>query len=144
SQEHRMTTKRPRLDAETIAFRRTVFDIFAAAEHALGYVDHDEAVALTVEQYRHETGDKSARTRPSRIAALLADPARFSPFVDEVAVERALAFQWGVIESLSDLEWQTLIERLAAMPDPYDVQASRVPLYDVAEAAGLAGPRNSH
>src|SRR5690606_12897120 len=113
-----------RLDAETIDFRRRVFEIAAAAEHALGYPGNlDRVVDLTVEQYRHETGDRSSRTRPARIAALLADPARFSPFVDEVAIERALAFDWSVIARLSDLEWQTVTDRLAAMPDPWEMES---------------------
>jgi len=117
-------TKRPRLDAETIDFRRRVFEIAAELVEEAGVADVDEVDPRDVAaRYREATGDASSRTRPVRIALLLADPARYSPFVDEVAIERALAFDWRVIERLSDLEWQTVTGRLAAMPDPWEMES---------------------
>lgn len=136
-------TKRARLDAETIEYRKHIFEIAAELVEETGVSDVDEVDPGEVaRRYREATGDSSSRTRPARVGRLLADPARFSPFVDEVAVERALDFDWGAIERLSDVEWWEVVDRLAAMRDPWDLEESRVPLYAEASALGIAGDRN--
>lgn len=55
------------------------------------------------------------------IKTWLSDPAAWSPFVDEVAVRRAVAFDWDAIENLSRLEVTEFITRLAGMDDPFEL-----------------------
>lgn len=54
-----------------------------------------------------------------QIGVWLGEPAYFTPYVDRVAVDRAMGFDWPVIRRLSEREADALIERLAAMSDPF-------------------------
>lgn len=55
----------------------------------------------------------------SSIRNWLSDPGLYSPHMDESALERALAFDWGVIERLSSVETAEFYSRLAAMDDSF-------------------------
>lgn len=46
------------------------------------------------------------------------------PFIDPVAIERAMNFDWGVIGALTDSERSEFYARLADMEDPFDFIAS--------------------
>lgn len=130
-----MATRRSYLTPDTIAYRAEVFTIAEEISDALGV---DATAAEVAETYRAKTGDRSSRAYPRPIARLLNDPARFSPFVDDVAVERAVRrFEPDVIANLSDLEWQTVTDRLAQMGDPWDEKKSQVPLLVEAKRFGV-------
>src|SRR5690606_8401342 len=58
----------------------------------------------------------------------LSDPGLYSPFVDEIAIERALAFDWDVIARLSMRETEVFYDRLAEMDDPFEDIASTHPI----------------
>jgi len=51
----------------------------------------------------------------------LDDPDRFSPHVDEIALELAMGFNWNVIAALTQTEYGMFLDRLDAMRDPFDV-----------------------
>src|SRR5674476_453597 len=51
----------------------------------------------------------------------LDDPDRFSPHVDEIALELAMGFNWDVIAALTQTEYGMFLDRLDAMRDPFDM-----------------------
>ena len=51
----------------------------------------------------------------------LDDPDRFSPHIDEIALELAMGFNWDVIAALTQTEYGMFLDRLDAMRDPFDV-----------------------
>jgi hypothetical protein len=59
----------------------------------------------------------------------LADPDRYSPFPDPVALKRAWEWDPSAINNLTDLEWTLWITRLAQDPDPYEERASTPPVF---------------
>ncbi|OCI32902.1 hypothetical protein [Oerskovia enterophila] len=70
----------------------------------------------------------------------------WSPHIDEVAVRRALALDWTAIRSLTHLEYEELITRLARTYDPFgdydiDPSAVRSPYGDVVEGERRMGDR---
>jgi hypothetical protein len=88
------------------------------------HVEDIKRVYLLAEEFpemsKKEISRRTGVTR-SRIIVWLRDPARYSPWVDEVAIERALLGDQGVIAHLSLLEQQEFRARLAAM-SPEDLQ----------------------
>lgn len=70
--------------------------------------------------YRYPNRPGGSRLNNRTVRMWLEDPATWSPFVDEVAIRRALAFDWDVIENLSRLEVRTFIDRLLEMEDPFE------------------------
>lgn len=120
-------TKRPRLSPDQIEYRRRVYEIAAEVVEETGADDVTEVdPAVVAARYREATGERNVgRARPARVGKILSDPARYAPHVDEIALERAWQFDWRVIENLSDLEWQVFVERLAADPDPWELDSVR-------------------
>lgn len=59
--------------------------------------------------------------RLGQVHQWLASPDKFSPFVDEVAVRRALAFDWSAIARLTDAERTMFYDALAIHPDPWQL-----------------------
>lgn len=55
--------------------------------------------------------------RRYRIAEWIASPEMFSPHIDEVAMDRAMDFDWDVIDNLTAAEYVELGRRFAAMGD---------------------------
>lgn len=55
----------------------------------------------------------------------LSEPDKWSPYVDEVALERAWDLDWPVIDRLSHLEWTIFLERVARHPDPFGEEEYR-------------------
>lgn len=51
---------------------------------------------------------------------------RFYPWVDPVLVRRAVDFHWEVWPDLTDREWSTVIDCLAAHPDPWEEEGFEV------------------
>lgn len=49
----------------------------------------------------------------------LRKPEKFSPFIDEIAMERAMEWEWRVYDNLSADEKIELYKRLANHPDPF-------------------------
>lgn len=58
-----------------------------------------------------------ARNYYKSIHRWLEDPAWYSPHVDELAMERAYAFDWPVIRNLSLREWFVMIDHFARTQD---------------------------
>lgn len=67
---------------------------------------------------RRHGGHPSAR-RP-QVLRWLSKPDYFNPFPDGNAIERALLFDWAVINRLSACEVDIFYDLLASMEDPYD------------------------
>lgn len=65
---------------------------------------------------RHKARHKAR----AEVRLWLSNPDRFAPFVDRVAVSRALGFDWDVIANLSLQEWAVVVSRLARMGNPFD------------------------
>lgn len=75
---------------------------------------------LSGRRFRGYAGEKGL----GKIQRFLSDPGLYSPFVDEIAIERALAFDWDVIARLSMRETEVFYDRLAEMDDPFEDIAS--------------------
>lgn len=75
---------------------------------------------LSGRRFRGYAGERGIR----KIQRFLSDPSLYSPFVDEIAIERALAFDWDVIARLSMRETEVFYDRLAEMDDPFEDIAS--------------------
>lgn len=56
----------------------------------------------------------------------LAEPERYSPFQDEVALDRAWHWDWPIVDNLTDWEWTLLIDRAARSDDPFGYKDSFV------------------
>jgi hypothetical protein len=56
----------------------------------------------------------------SHLLRWLGNPDKYEPYLDEVALARAINFDWPVIRRLTADETTELYERLAQMDDPYD------------------------
>lgn len=67
------------------------------------------------------------------------DPDKWSPFIDEVAVARALDFDWGVIDRLTRDEREVFLARLENHPDPFGHGTSRPE--EIRYHPGAATPR---
>src|SRR5690606_22271636 len=79
---------------------------------------------LSGRQFRGYAGEKGL----GKIQRFLSDPGLYSPFVDEIAIERALAFDWDVIARLSMRETEVFYDRLAEMDDPFEDIAPTPPI----------------
>lgn len=81
---------------------------------------HPLGLGILIETLQHERpkGESSRRPSNQKLQEWLENPAEWSPFVDEVAVERALGFDWGAIGNLSRLEAQAFLDRLIELEDP--------------------------
>lgn len=73
---------------------------------------------------RRQTGDMVRRW--------LDDPAKWSPVVDDIAVERALAFDWDAINNLTDMERAVMVDALAQMDDPWSERDNQDGIEEVA------------
>lgn len=56
----------------------------------------------------------------TEVCEWIQDPDTWSPYVDEIAIARALDFDWDVIHNLSRAEVAVFLDRLAAMDDAFD------------------------
>lgn len=63
-------------------------------------------------------GDTRKKDLETQVVAWLTNPDRYSPFIDEIAVERAVAFDWSAFSSLTPAERREFGDRLAQMPNP--------------------------
>lgn len=59
-----------------------------------------------------------------RATTWLKDPQRFSPHIDEIAVERAVALEWDVIDALTHEERKAVSALLAVHYDPFGMRGS--------------------
>lgn len=82
----------------------------------------DEAVVARCVTYANTNRLPGTTTHVgrARVRQWLTSPEEWSPHIDKVAVRRALAFDWDVIEALSRAEYQEVIRSLAAMRDPWE------------------------
>lgn len=60
---------------------------------------------------------------PAHVRRWLSNPVANSPHVDEIALERAINFDWDVIRALTIRERQILGARLARMRDPFESES---------------------
>jgi hypothetical protein len=70
---------------------------------------------------------------PRNVARWLANPAKHTPHIDEVAMKRAADFEWAVVERLSDDEHSLLYERIGKMIDPFSIGFDR----ELLKASGM-------
>lgn len=98
------------------------------AAAVLGYdpAEDDDALLdeVIADAYEAWGGDNRRYRVRARCRQWLSEPDKFSPFVDEVALERALSFDWPVIANLTPTERRELIGRLADMDDPWGYHAT--------------------
>jgi hypothetical protein len=96
-----------------------------------------------------------SNTHMASLRLWLANPAKFSPFIDPVAIERAMNFDWPVVQALSMDERSEFYRRLAAMHDPfslgYDPELLKLsgmtwaqPAMSKRRTAWLAGTKSEH
>ena len=108
--------------------RRRVYDMYERdcadlpAEHpgveiteelAAGYVSELRAMG-----YGGNGNTRHGQRFVDQVLTWLLHPERHSPHVDEIAVERALSFDWSAFSSLSPAERAVFGDRLARMPNP--------------------------
>lgn len=98
-----------------------MFELYQEASEHLDAEDGDlpvtdELVEWITKNVRKRCG---LGVRSHHVALWLSDPGKFTPFIDEVAIRRALNFDWQVYESLSEDEKMVWADRLAAMANPY-------------------------
>lgn len=74
----------------------------------------------------------------SLIETWLAQPERYSPYPDLVALDRAWLFDWRAIANLSDLEWDIFIGDLVASGDSLGFFAHNPRRYDAFNSGGAA------
>lgn len=77
-----------------------------------------EAIDLVIPYVTRDRG-KFTEAR-IKVGKWFANPEKYDPHVDKVAVERALNFDWDVIERLSLDERDLFYDKLAAMDDPFE------------------------
>lgn len=75
----------------------------------------DDLVATLVEVTKTVGPQRERNT----VRTWLLETQKHSPFIDEIAVERALDFDWDVYERLTLEERREFYRRLAAMDDPF-------------------------
>lgn len=124
--------------------RLRVYDMYAAehddlpAEHP-GLPITDEMVARytlalnTGRSKRGGTGYGRAQVRD-----WLERPEKWSPYIDEEAVRRAVNFDWSIMDKLTDAEMTEVTTRLAAMDDPFSEAKDEVLDRAVAQARGVS------
>ena len=69
------------------------------------------------------TAKNGSAAKAEDVERWLRDAATESPFVDEVAVRRAVALEYEVFSSLTRKERGEAVGRLAAMDDPFDLES---------------------
>lgn len=79
---------------------------------------------------------KTPWTTPEVVRSWLSDTRTHSPYVDEIAVERALDFDWQVIDNLTRLERRVLVDRLQAMDDPFSEHHALDFVFDMYKSIG--------
>lgn len=99
----------------------TPAELRALLDDAQDQIADEEGKTLDEVRIRPFTGQTTLGT----VREWMEHPERYTPFVDETAIVRALAFDWGVIENLSDLEREVLVRQLAVLDDPFESQEAR-------------------
>lgn len=59
----------------------------------------------------------------------LENPSWHSPYIDDVAIDRALDFDWSAIDGLTHAERSVFYDRLAGMDDPFEDEPEDVALW---------------
>lgn len=86
------------------------------------------ATAALLEEFPPPAGTREERRRAHSLrtnwlrsaSRWLADPVKHSPYIDKLAVQRALEFEWSVVDALTEAEREIFYDTLAAMDDPYE------------------------
>lgn len=102
--------------------RKAVYDVAAQMELD-DYRKVSDGVARKIAAQALPRYGRSKSPRPEQVAHVkrwLGDPAKYDPYIDEVAITRACAFEPDVIANLTDDETTEFYDRLAAMADPFD------------------------
>jgi hypothetical protein len=100
--------------------RRMAYDLYAIANEPLHSEDNGvpvedvrDTIALTIKQ-RTNTW-----TSAEQVGIWLNNPDKHSPYIDDIAVERALDFDWDVFDNLTPDERDVVYKKLARMKDPW-------------------------
>lgn len=113
----RINVRHTPTSGRVLDFRRALFE-FAAA-------DPEGSVRDWVREAHRDVLPERSRSTLATVDQCrewLDHPELWSPFPDEIALERARHFDWDVIENLSHLEYQLLVEHLAQRYDPFDAE----------------------
>lgn len=107
---------------DTLARRRLVFDLYAELHEDVPETDDVLPVTPALLTYiARATREAGMGVRREQIKVWLDNPARFSPHIDEVAVRRAIEFDWPVIDALTLDELEEATRRLKRRSDPWGV-----------------------
>lgn len=104
----------------TASVRMAVYQAYAAM-HGPDYPDDGPGLPITpelVRDVRRVVMEQGTWVRVREVEAWLSNPRKWSPFPDVIALKRALRWDWGVVENLSDTERVVLARILARHPDP--------------------------
>src|SRR5690625_1530792 len=114
-----------------IEFRRNLYELAAA------HPDRDPSMLGqdAWEALEEKPRSKTMRSR-ANVEMYLSDPDKWSPFLDEIALERAIRFDWKVIDNLTPYEYQELVRRLSEMDDPWDYHVSNSGWRKIAKSGG--------
>lgn len=114
-----------------IEFRRNLYELAAA------HPDRDPSMLgqEAWEALEEKPQSKTMRSR-ANVEMYLSDPDKWSPFLDEIALERAIQFDWKVIDNLTPYEYQELVHRLSEMDDPWDYHISNSGWRKIAKSGG--------
>lgn len=105
------------MEGRSLDYRRALYE--ARTEDADIPLSDEEIKRIRLEAW-HAIGETGGKVRYSlaEVRRWLENPDLWSPFVDWIAIERALDFDWPVIESLTHLEYAIFIERIINLYDP--------------------------
>ena len=113
-------------DYSTTEIREYVFDAYARLGDSFeGAAVDDVTLGVIARSTHHHFPGIPKKHVASNVRRWLLNPAKFTPFIDEVAMKRAANFDWGVFATLSDDERALLFVRLAKMIDPYSIGFDR-------------------
>lgn len=106
--------------------RRLVFDLYARMhEDVPEDCDVLPATDALVRDIARETRLHGKPVPTELIRTWLNNPGKFSPYIDEVAVKRAIEFDFYVVDNLTVDEMALVIRKLAERSDPWGVLVQR-------------------
>lgn len=112
-------------------YRKAVFDAYAQVSGEMvddtselevtGYV-----VQVIAARARYALGITARSLRSETVRLWLTRPDEFSPYVDDVLVERALQFEPTIQASLSSADYEAFLHRLAELADPWALDGDNI------------------
>lgn len=106
-----------------------------ASPHLVRVIAAELGAAFPTQTMLHGSRDNVHRAFSQyrrMVRGWLDNPDKFSPTVDRIAVERALAFDWAAVRGLTDLERAVVVDALAQMDDPWSERDNQGGIEEVA------------